>query len=134
MDYLLDTHILIWFLFNDERLSKEAKDIIENEKNRIYFSTINLWEIQIKKNLYPNFINKSIKDIAVDIVDNGIEPIPFFPRHVYSLDTLKIRNKNIKHKDPFDKALIAQAKENKMILLTHDSVLKYYKEDCIMIV
>lgn len=134
MDYLLDTHILIWFLFNDERLSKEAKDIIEDSKNNIFFSTINIWEIQIKKDLYPKFINKSINDIAVDIIDNGIEPIPFFIRHVYQLDSLKIKNRKIKHRDPFDRALIAQAKENKMILLTHDSVLKYYKEDCVMIV
>lgn len=130
MNYLLDTHILVWYLFDPNKLSKEVFDIIQNEKNHIYFSVINLWEIQIKKSI--NYSNSSLNDLTVDIIEAGFEPLPLFPKHLYVLDSLTLKNKEIQHKDPFDKVLIAQAKSNHMKLITHDHKLQHYDEDCIM--
>ena len=48
MKILCDTHILIWFLTGDDRLSGKARTIIENEENEIYFSLVSVWEISIK--------------------------------------------------------------------------------------
>ena len=48
MNYLLDTHILIWSLLDSEKLSKTILDIISNQENKIFVSTVSLWEISIK--------------------------------------------------------------------------------------
>lgn len=46
MNYLLDTHALLWYLFDDEHLSETAREIITNET--CYYSKVSLWEIAIK--------------------------------------------------------------------------------------
>ena len=48
MKILLDTHILIWLHTNDSQLSERARKIILDPTNTIYFSSINIWEIQMK--------------------------------------------------------------------------------------
>ena len=134
MEYLLDTHILIWYMSNDKKLSKEAREIIMNKENTIYYSTINLWEMVLKSEKEKVINYKTINDFDVNIIESGLLPLPIYPRHIYVLEQLTIINKDIKHKDPFDRMLIAQAKENKMFLLTHDDSLKQYKEKCVKII
>ena len=51
MNYLLDTHVLIWYLDGDKRLSEESVNIIDNTDNKIYVSIVGLWEIAIKISL-----------------------------------------------------------------------------------
>ena len=48
MKLLLDTHILLWWLNDDDKLSKNARQLISHADNVIYVSHISLWEIQIK--------------------------------------------------------------------------------------
>ncbi len=134
MEYLLDTHILIWYMSNDKKLSKEVREIIMNKENTIYYSTINLWEMVLKSEKEKVINYKTINDFNVNIIESGLLPLSIYPRHIYALEQLTIINKDIKHKDPFDRMLIAQAKENKMFLLTHDDSLKQYKEKCVKII
>lgn len=47
MKVLLDTHILLWTLSNDAKLSEKAAKLIENNENEIYYSMISLWEIEV---------------------------------------------------------------------------------------
>ncbi len=47
MKILVDTHIALWILYAPEKLSKEAIDIIRNNDNEFYYSTISVWEIII---------------------------------------------------------------------------------------
>ena len=49
MKILLDTHILLWALSDDERLSEKARKAVENEDNEIYYSIISLWEVELKR-------------------------------------------------------------------------------------
>ena len=49
MKFILDTHILLWWLVDDKKLSFQTKEIITDSKNIIYVSSVNIWEIEIKK-------------------------------------------------------------------------------------
>ena len=53
-------------------------------------------------------------------------------RHVFALETLKRPEDAPRHNDPFDRILVSQAKAENMVLLTHDSMIPYYGERCIM--
>ena len=134
MEYLLDTHALVWFIDGNNKLSKEAREIISNPNNNIFYSVINLWEILIKAKKDKIIEYDSMLELNMSIIDAGFLPLPLSPRHMYSLEEIINNNKKIKHKDPFDKALLAQAIENKLILLTHDERLKEYKEKYIQII
>jgi PIN domain nuclease of toxin-antitoxin system len=48
MNLLLDTHIVIWFITNDDKLSKKVKDLIEDSKNKCFVSIASYWELSIK--------------------------------------------------------------------------------------
>lgn len=48
MNYLIDTHILLWYMVGDKRISKFTQSIVEDESNTIYLSSVSLWEIAIK--------------------------------------------------------------------------------------
>lgn len=61
MKYLLDTHALLWYLFDSENLSQIAKEIINNEF--CYYSKVSLWEIAIKQTRNLLQYNQSIQDI-----------------------------------------------------------------------
>ena len=54
MNILLDTHILIWALNEDPRLPEKAKEMILDEDNAVYYSSVSIWEIAIKHAKYPN--------------------------------------------------------------------------------
>ena len=134
MDYLLDTHALVWFIDGNNKLSKEAREIISNPNNNIFYSVINLWEILIKSKKDKIIEYDNMLELNMSIVDAGFLPLSLSPRHMYSLEEIINNNKKIKHKDPFDRALLAQAIENKLILLTHDERLKEYKEKYVQII
>lgn len=134
MEYLLDTHALVWFIDGNNKLSKEAREIISNPNNNIFYSVINLWEILIKAKKDKIIEYDSMLELNMSIIDAGFLPLPLSPRHMYSLEEIIENNKKTKHKDPFDRALLAQAIENKLILLTHDERLKEYKEKYIQII
>jgi len=51
MGYLLDTNVLIFYLYNPGQLSKDAVDIVHNEQNQVYVSIVSLWEIAIKSSI-----------------------------------------------------------------------------------
>ncbi|MEH1765314.1 type II toxin-antitoxin system VapC family toxin [Nostoc sp.] len=53
MSFLLDTHILLWFLENDSKLSNQVREVITNPENLIFVSAISAWEISIKQTLTP---------------------------------------------------------------------------------
>lgn len=132
MNILLDTHILIWALTADEKLSEKAKDFIVNPDNIIYYSAASIWEISIKHTLHPDKIPFSGKDLSSFCTQAGYEPLDISDRHVFALETLK-RSENVKpHHDPFDRIMISQAKAENMLFLTHDSLLPDYNEACII--
>lgn len=132
MRYLLDTHIILWELIGDKRLSKEARNIIEDSKNEIFYSTASVWEIEIKLLSKDNF--KLSADQFVFLCDqNGIVNLQIKNANVSKLKDIK-KIKNTKHNDPFDKILLAQAMSENMILITHDKKFEAYSNPNIMLV
>jgi PIN domain nuclease of toxin-antitoxin system len=121
MNFLLDTHVALWALSDDERLTKEARGLITNEDNRIFASVASMWEIAVKKALKPDRMLLSGKEFFHYCRQAGYELLPIREVHVLSLENLPAL-----HSDPFDRILIAQASAESLALLTHDSIMAKY--------
>ena len=134
MNLLLDTHILLWALTEDARLPAKAREMILDEKNAIYYSTVSVWEIAIKHANHPDNVEMTGKEFAEACRDAGYLPLEVRDRHVLSLETITRQEGAPPHHDPFDRMLIAQAKEENMSLVTHDGLLPYYNEKCVIAV
>ncbi|MBO7145554.1 MAG: type II toxin-antitoxin system VapC family toxin [Salinivirgaceae bacterium] len=104
MGYLLDTHTILWYLFGDQRLSKNTKELIET--NNCYYSYVSFWEISIKQSKKKLEFTHTIYEIDEMCRRAGFRKLPV------SLDDFnQIRHlpfqENVKHNDPFDRLLIS---------------------------
>lgn len=132
MNLLLDTHILIWFLTDDSRLSKRAKDLILDENNTIFYSSVSVWEISIKHSAHPDNVEFTGKEFALFCEEDGFYPMEMKESHIFALETISRVDDAPPHNDPFDRMLVAQAKSENMFFVTHDSLIPYYNEKCIV--
>jgi len=128
MKVLLDTHIAIWSVVDDPKLSAKAKEIITDMNNEIYYSAGTIWEITIKHHTHPETFLFDGQYLAEGCDDNGYKALPILVQHIYKLGTLKRPEQAPRHKDPFDRILLAQAKAENMMFLTHDSLIADYNE------
>ena len=119
MRYLLDTHILLWWLTNDKKLSKALRLIIADPENTLYVSSASVLEISIKTCLGKLSMPENLEE---DFIENGFIALPITIQHARLAGQLP----DI-HRDPFDRMLLAQAQLEKLTLLTHDKALKKYK-------
>ena len=132
MNLLLDTHLLIWTLNEDPKLSARAKELILDPGNTIYYSSVSIWEIAIKHAIHPDNVEFTGKELSGFCREAGFLPVEVKKRHVFALETLKRPDTAPRHNDPFDRMLIAQAKADNLTFLTHDELLSYYGESCIV--
>ena len=122
MKIILDTHAFIWWDSAPDKLSDIALDSCKDPDNQLILSVASIWEIQIKANLGKIKLNTNLRGvIESQQAANDLSLLPVKSPHVYELDNLPII-----HKDPFDRLIIAQARVEGAVLLTHDSVLKQY--------
>ncbi len=119
MKYLLDTHAILWYLFDSENLSKTALEIINNEF--CYYSKVSLWEIAIKQTRNLLQYKNSIQDIINACKEDEFEEL-FVSGN--SLDLIKSLPDI--HRDPFDRLLITMAQENDLTIVTKDSKIPLY--------
>ena len=125
MLYLLDTHVLIWWLTADKRLSPEAADVIRSRKNLLYWSTESSWEMSIKYALGRLELDEPLEIlIPAELAKNQIEIMPIENEQAILAGQLPLY-----HKDPFDRMLIAQAQLESMEIITDDSKFKLYDVD-----
>ena len=134
MNLLLDTHLLIWTLNDDPRLSDKAREMILDESNVIYYSCVSIWEIAIKHANHPDNVGFTGKELANYCREAGFLPLEMRDRHVFALETIARAEDAPPHHDPFDRMLIAQAKAENMSFITHEALLKDYNEKCIVLV
>ena len=132
MNLLLDTHILIWALNEDPRLPERARKMILDKDNVIYYSSVSIWEVSIKHENHPDNVEFTGKDLSQYCKEAGFLPIGICDKHIFALETIKRTEGAPPHHDPFDRMLIAQAKAEKMSFITHDSLIPYYEEKCIV--
>ena len=126
MELLLDTCSLLWALFDDNKLSKQARDLLENDDNDVYISAASLWEIAIKNLKHPDLMPYSLDDVYNIIVNyTDFMILPIRPNHLLVLDG--IIKQNI-HQDPFDHIIIATSQVENLPLITCDSNIKRYQD------
>lgn len=121
MKILVDTHILIWLLSGDSMLSRSAQRILEDERNEIYFSSINIAEIAIKHVKNPLLMPLTPEQVREAALENNLRELDFGSSHAVALASLPLH-----HKDLFDRMLIAQAEGSQMKLMSHDDVIALY--------
>lgn len=134
MKILLDTHILLWIHTDSVNLSPKARKILSDSNNDVYFSPVNIWETQIKHLNHPKEFQISGEELFELSLQANMKFIPITPNHAIELKSLCYDGENAPriHKDPFDKILISQAKSENMILMTHDELIPFYNEACIL--
>lgn len=134
MKILADTHILLWMLTGSDLLSETGLNILLNEENEIYYSFINIWEIAIKHLLHKEDVPFSSEIFERYCKLAGLIRLDTIPEHAHLLKTLEYDKENAPkaHNDPFDKILLCQAKYEGMKFVTHDSLIPYYNEECIL--
>ena len=120
MRLLLDTHILLWCLQDDDNLPDQARQLILSA-DAVYASAANIWEIIIKTSTGKLKIETDPPDLVQAIADSGFEMIYIKPEHA-----LKLMDLEDFHRDPFDRILIAQSLVEPLHLVTCDSVVAQY--------
>lgn len=131
MRLLLDTHILIWALSDDPRLSDQARALIEDRSNQVLFSSAALWEIEIKHQAHPDRMLCDAAQISDYAKKSGYQCLQIAERHVLALSSLTYETDARPHNDPFDRIMLCQAKVDGLVFLTHDSLIPNYREACV---
>ena len=132
MNLLLDTHLLIWALNDDPKLPQAARDLILDPDNTIYYSAASILEVSIKHSNHPDNVPFNGKTLSQYCREAGFLPLEIREKHVLALETLTRPDTAPPHRDPFDRILLAQAKNENLSFLTHDELIPYYKEPCIL--
>ncbi len=125
MRLLLDTHTLLWVLAGDRRLGK-AEALVLDPANTISVSAVSYLELAIKAS--QGKIDVTIPEIRLAVVDSGFDELPVNGAHAEILAKLPWR-----HKDPFDRLLVAQALAEPLRLLTADALVAAYSDTVILI-
>ena len=120
MRLLLDTHIIIWALSDPDKLSAEAKSLIQKAE-QLFVSSASIWEMSIKSSIGKLEVDLDV--ITTELDDMGVIELPVTWEHSKKVKTLEYF-----HRDPFDRLLIAQAICEPLVLLTHDDILTKYTD------
>jgi PIN domain nuclease of toxin-antitoxin system len=119
---LLNTHALLWFLEDSPHLSNAAKQLLEDAVTDAYISVASLWEIAIKIGLHKLQIGEPFDQLfPAQLQRNNIELLGVTVKHLTRLTTLPLR-----HRDPFDRMLIAQALEEQLVIVGADVAFDVY--------
>ncbi len=118
MNLILDTHIILWWLDNSEKLPKKYFSVISDSDNICFISSATIWEISIKSGLGKLEIPDNFTDI---LQQEGFSELPVSWEHA-----AMVRNLPFHHKDPFDRLIIAQTIIEDYILLTVDKIIPIY--------
>jgi len=122
MRVLLDTHAFLWWVWDAPELSAKARKYIANPDNECLLSLASVWEIAIKSSLGKLKIDRPLDQfIPEQLSANGFKPLEIGFRHIVRVNTMPFH-----HKDPFDRLLAAQAREEKLLIVSADPVFTQY--------
>jgi PIN domain nuclease of toxin-antitoxin system len=116
-ELLLDTHVVLWWRSNDPRLSVPAKEAITSA-SLVFVSAASAWEIAIKSALGRVRLPQSF---AEGVRQSGFIELPISFEHADAVQFLPSH-----HADPFDRMLLAQAKVDRLVIVTHDRHFEKY--------
>ena len=128
MKHLLDTHTAIWALLgNDEKLSVKATDIIADRTVELSVSIASAWEIAIKISKGREITDMSSVAVFIDkLHENGIKILGVTAEEVKIVESLPFI-----HNDPFDRIIIATAKNYGLTLISADENVRKYDVACV---
>lgn len=122
MRLLLDTNAFLRWVEDDPTLSPKARAAIANGNNEVLVSLVVPWELAIKSALGKIRLNQPVgKYVARHIEANGFALLGIDLADVALVETLPMH-----HRDPFDRLLIAQAKNRKLSVATADALFSAY--------
>lgn len=121
MHFLIDAHILIWFLEGSASLSAKRRQLIVNGQNNVSVCIASLWEIAIRISRDKLSLAESIPAMIAKLVNLEIEILTISPAHIIQVASLPFH-----HKDPFDRMIIAQALIEKLPIMSTDNSLGAY--------
>src|ERR1700751_1869129 len=113
MKVLIDTHALVWWFTDFERLSKRAASIITTMDNTVLVSAAAAWELSIKVNLGKLDAMSLVTDIEFLLVKEGFSELPVTLSQATRAGMLPLH-----HRDPFDRLLVSQAQELRIPILS----------------
>nr|WP_207195413.1 type II toxin-antitoxin system VapC family toxin [Pseudomonas fluorescens] len=122
---MLDTHVLLWALADDPKLSGKARTLIDNAAE-IYVSTATFWEMAIKVGLGK--LNVDLEEIRQYCIESGFIELPVSAEHAIAVKDLEPH-----HRDPFDRIIVATAMSEPMKLMTADPIMARYTSLAILI-
>jgi len=118
MQYLLDTHVILWWFSEPKKIKSKVRNIIKDKSNSIFLSSASFWEMAIKKSLGRLTLPHNLIEAAVA---ENFKILPIQPE-----ESLGVADLPLLHADPFDRLLIMQAKLHDLILITRDSAIAQY--------
>jgi PIN domain nuclease of toxin-antitoxin system len=121
MNLLLDTHVLIWWLQDSDRLGRRARNHILRPGAAVFISSASIWEISIKSATGRLKLKEPLGKCLPDLLAGGFHHLPIHIEHA-----LAVRDLPPHHNDPFDRMLIAQAQCEDLSLITADSAITPY--------
>lgn len=122
MRVLLDTHTFLWWITDDKRLSRRVRRAIAEPENEVLFSAVSGWEIVMKASLGRLDLPAPASDFIPEQLEaNAFTVLPLHLRHALALEGLPDR-----HRDPFDRLLVAQALDEEIPVLSGDSQIAGY--------
>jgi PIN domain nuclease of toxin-antitoxin system len=121
MRYLIDTHVLIWYLNGDNALPEKYAGLMRNPENKLYLSMVSIWELTIKMSSKKLECDKNIQEIEEYILSKDYEIINVSFAHLKTLFDLPKH-----HGDPFDRLLIAQALAEDLTIISADKEFQAY--------
>jgi PIN domain nuclease of toxin-antitoxin system len=120
MKALIDTHVFLWGLQNEEKLSRRVQTLLP--KSDLWISVASLWEIITKVQVGKLDLPKPVGDyLSAKLKANGVLVLQITFEHVKRLEELPLH-----HRDPFDRMLIAQSLEENLPVITADPLFKQY--------
>ena len=117
--YLVDSHALLWSVDESAKLSEAARGALADPDNLVFLSVASLWELSIKINVGKLEVPE---DFFFGLVRSGYELLSITFEHLQ-----EYRSMPLHHRDPFDRILVAQARCEQLILVTHDSAFDAYE-------
>ena len=122
MRALLDTHVFMWWINDDPRLSEEAGLVLSDGRNELLFSVASGWEMAIKIRAGKLTVEGSLGPYLLDrLSENAVAVLAISLRHVVGVADLAPL-----HRDPFDRLLISQALAENLPIVTADpEIIRY---------
>ena len=121
--WLLDTQLLVWLACSPDRLGSQLAEDLSDRKRRIHYSLVSLWEVAIKASLgRPDF------QIDATALRQGLQGEGFIELAIAAEHVLAVQHLPWIHRDPFDRLLVVQARQEGLLLLTADRMLRNYGE------